>query len=521
MPSNAIQIPQIQHVFPAESRRSRKIRLSHLDQIKAEFMHAWSGYKTKAWLSDELMSISGKGAETFGGWAVTIVDSLDTLWIMGLKDEFEEAVQALDAIDFSTNSHDDLSIFETTIRVLGGFLGAYDLTEGRYPSLLQKAWEVGNMLYAAFDTPNRMPVTDWNFKDAAKGRPQEAGDWVSSAELGSLTLEFTRLSQLTGDPRFYDAVQRIMDVFDAQQNYTKLPGMWPKMVDAKNLRFASFGLFTLGARADSLYEYLPKQHMMLGGATAQYRKLFELSAAAMKTHLFYRPMTSDGANVLVSGDVSVDNKGKIQLDPKNQHLTCFAGGMFGIAGQIFNNAEDTEVGRRLTEGCLWSYEVNRNGIMPEDMYTVPCSNADQCAWDEKKWDQAVVGRIDAEAQETLLMPGVAEVSNGEYSLRPEAIESVFILYRITGNEDLRERAWTMFKNIIRFTRTPIAHAVLKDCTVEYPPQADNMPSFWTAETLKYFYLLFSEPDVVSLDQFVFNTEAHPLRRPNPPRQTFR
>lgn len=177
---------------------------------------------------------------------------------MGLKDEFEEAVQALDAIDFSTSRLHELSIFETTIRFLGGFLSAYDLTEGRYPSLLQKAWELGYMLYGAFDTPNRMPVTAWDFKNAAKGRPQEAGDSVSSAELGSLSLEFTRLSQLTGDPRFYDAVQRIMDVFDAQQNYTKLPGMWPEMVDAKNLRFTSSENFTIGARADSLYEYLPK-----------------------------------------------------------------------------------------------------------------------------------------------------------------------------------------------------------------------------------------------------------------------
>jgi len=41
----------------------------------------------------------------------------------------------------------------------------------------------------------------------------------------------------------------------------------------------------------------------------------------------------------------------------------------------------------------------------------------------------------------------------------------------------------------------------------------GMESFWMAETLKYFYLIFSEPELVSLDDFVFNTEAHPLRTP--------
>jgi len=45
-------------------------------------------------------------------------------------------------------------------------------------------------------------------------------------------------------------------------------------------------------------------------------------------------------------------------------------------------------------------------------------------------------------------------------------------------------------------------------------QLDEMESFWLAETLKYFYLLFSTPDVISLDDWVLNTEAHPFRRPD-------
>jgi len=99
-----------------------------------------------------------------------------------------------------------------------------------------------------------------------------------------------------------------------------------------------------------------------------------------------------------------------------------------------------------------------------------------------------------------------------YETRPEAIESVFILYRLTGDESLRDRAWNMFNTIVQATRTDVAHAALDDCTVDDPPKADRMESFWMAETLKYFYLIFSEPHVVSLDEYVLNTEAHPLRR---------
>ena len=79
---------------------------------------------------------------------------------------------------------------------------------------------------------------------------------------------------------------------------------------------------------------------------------------------------------------------------------------------------------------------------------------------------------------------------------------------------LPERAWNMFNSIITHTLTDIAHAGLDDCTVESPPKADRMESFWLAETLKYFYLIFSDPDVVSLDDYVLNTEAHPLKRPS-------
>ncbi|KAK0659653.1 Mannosyl-oligosaccharide alpha-1 [Lasiodiplodia hormozganensis] len=522
IPTDVTEIPRIQHDFPPEPEEARKVRQERLEQIKGEFIHAWTGYKEHAWLKDEVAPISGETRDTFGGWAATLVDSLDTLWIMDLKPDFEDAVAGVNAIDFSTCTLTELNVFETTIRYLGGFLAAYDVSGGQYPTLLQKAWELGHMLYAAFDTPNRMPVTRWNFKDAAAGVPQEAADMALSAELGSLTLEFTRLSQLTGDGRFFDAAQRIMNVFDEQQGRTRLPGMWPVAVNAKDLDFTAWNSFTIGGMADSLYEYLPKQHALLGGATPQYRMLFEDAARPMKEHMFYRPtVPAGGDQMLMPGDVSTDENGGVRLDPKNQHLSCFAGGMFGIAGRMFGSDEDVDVGRKLTEGCLWGYENSPNGVMPEILYTLPCDD-ESCAWDEEKWLRAVEQAhadggeaVDARAvvQEKHLREGVTKIGDARYILRPEAIESVFILYRITGDETLRERAWKMFNDIVRLTKTDIAHAGLDDCVTDDPPKSDRMESFWTAETLKYFYLLFSDPNVVSLDDYVFNTEAHPLKRP--------
>jgi len=161
-----VDIPQIQFDFRpnAESATHRKERQRRLSAVKEAFQHSWNGYRKNAWLHDEVKPLSGLPSDPFGGWAATLVDTLDTLWIIGLQTEFEEAVDALHKIDFSKAAVKEINVFETTIRYLGGFLSAYDLSEGKYPLLLQKAEEVAELLYKAFDTPNRMPITRWDWK---------------------------------------------------------------------------------------------------------------------------------------------------------------------------------------------------------------------------------------------------------------------------------------------------------------------------------------------------------------------
>jgi mannosyl-oligosaccharide alpha-1,2-mannosidase len=76
------------------------------------------------------------------------------------------------------------------------------------------------------------------------------------SELGSFSLEFTKLSQLTGDLKYYDAVQRVANVLEEHQKMTKLPGMWPVQISAAKPAFNTDGTFTLGGMSDSLYEYV-------------------------------------------------------------------------------------------------------------------------------------------------------------------------------------------------------------------------------------------------------------------------
>jgi mannosyl-oligosaccharide alpha-1,2-mannosidase len=96
---------------------------------------------------------------------------------------------------------------------------------------------------------------------------------------------------------------------------------------------------------------------------------------------------------------------------------------------------------------------------------------------------------------------------------PEAIESVWYMYRITGDQTWQDKGWKMFESIRNATTTEYGNAAIMDVTTGYHFKYDEMESFWLAETLKYFYLLFSTPDTISLDDWVLNTEAHPFRRP--------
>lgn len=160
------EIPRIQHDFAEqESADAKKQRLERRAAVKEAFVHAWEGYRKQAWLHDEVRPLSGRTHDPFGGWGATLVDTLDTLWIMDMHKDFAVAVAALDQIDFSKCAIDTLNVFETTIRYLGGFLGAYDISQGKYPKLLEKAVEVGEMLYVAFDTPNHLPITRWNWRE--------------------------------------------------------------------------------------------------------------------------------------------------------------------------------------------------------------------------------------------------------------------------------------------------------------------------------------------------------------------
>lgn len=517
------QLPKVQHDFEEETTKHATQRKQRQKTVKQSFERCWKAYREHAWTMDELAPLSGGSSNNFGGWAATLVDNLDTLWIMGLKDEFEDAVEAAVEINLGSCTINQLNVFETTIRHLGGFLSAYDLSGDE--RLLEKAKEFGDMLIVAFDTPNHMPITRWYLRESLE-KAQVADTNVLVAEIGSLTMEFTRLSMVTGDPKWYDAVERIVQLLDEQQNKTFLPGMWPVTINAREEDFTKDSLFTLSAMSDSLYEYFPKMHALLGGVDPRYKKLYDGSMATAIENNLWRPMTPDNADILISGSVrKMAPVSRQELDHQGQHLVCFAGGMFALGGKLFENPDHVEIGKKITKGCIWTYKALPLGVMPEKFRMVPCDSKQSCQWNETRWKEGInkehrgLGDTDKVIVAKRLPKGFTDIEDRRYILRPEAIESVFLLYRMTGEQYLQEAAWEMFNAITSATETPIAYAALRDVTYTKQQVADgatikmdSMESFWMAETLKYLYLIFSEPDVINLDEWVFNTEAHPFRR---------
>ncbi|KAG6009895.1 hypothetical protein E4U21_000997 [Claviceps maximensis] len=469
--------------------------------VRDAFKRSYNAYRTYAWMKDELKPVSAGFKNPFGGWAATLVDALDTLWIMDMRDEFREAAKAVSTIDWSDTGDGAANLFETTIRHLGGLLSAYDLSGDK--ALLSKAVELGEMLYHGFDTPNNLPGFWLNYKEAKAGK-LVAGTSDPSASPASLCLEFTRLSQITGDSKYYDATDRVTRFLERTQNDTHLPGMWPIAIDFRN-EAVHDTRFTLGALADSLYEYLPKMHALLGGVDPKYQQLYRTAMNTVTQKLLFRPMLPDERDVLFTGDWHVSSSVSRQFVPESQHLTCFTGGMFGLGGRLLDIPQHVSIGERLARGCAWAYSAFPTGIMPEIFRLIPCDDMTSCPWDESTWKQA---------GDKSLPKGFANARDPQYQLRPEAIESLFVLYRITGKTELQDMAWDMFQAILASTETKHAYSAISDVTTKgKTKKVDSMESFWLAETLKYFYLIFSPPELISLDDYVLNTEAHPLKRP--------
>uniref|UniRef100_A0A8D8G4U8 alpha-1,2-Mannosidase n=2 Tax=Culex pipiens TaxID=7175 RepID=A0A8D8G4U8_CULPI len=443
-------------------------------KVKEMMIHAWDNYKLYAWGKNELKPITKRGhsGSIFGAYdlGATIVDGLDTLYLMGLHKEFDEGrdwVERKFSLDSVSN---DLSVFETNIRFVGGFLTCYAFTGDRL--FLEKAKYVADKLLPAFQTPTGIPYALVNVNTGiSKNYGWASGGSSILSEFGTLHLEFSYLSDVTGDSVYRERVQAIRTVL---KDIEKPKGLYPNYLNPKTGKWGQQHM-SLGALGDSFYEYLLKAWIQSGHEDEEAREMYDDAMQAIIQHMI---RTSPGGLTYVS-DMKFD-----RLEHKMDHLACFAGGLFGLGGTTLNNQYSEkylEVGEGLTNTCHESYVRTYTRLGPEAF----------------RFNDGVEAKA-LKSQEKY------------YILRPETFESYFVMWRLTHDQKYRDWGWDAVMALEKHCRTPNGYSGLKNVYLTDPQKDDVQQSFFLAETLKYLYLLFSDDSLLPLDDWVFNTEAHPL-----------
>lgn len=476
----------LQHGSSSESRQQK---------IKQAMLDSWHHYENHGFGLDEFHPIAETG-KNMGpkplGWIV--VDSIDTLMVMGADAEVE---RARTWIRDELNYHFDYEVntFETTIRMLGGLILAYELSKDDF--YLDKAVDLANALIGAFDTPTGIPYSLVNLYSGEGLRNHVDMGALLTSEAATLQLEFKYLAKLTGETLFWEKAERVMEALEANKAEA---GILPIFVRPDTGKFQG-GLISLGSRGDSYYEYLLKQYLQTNEQELVYWDMYRESVDGVKQHMVAK---SKPNGLTYIGELPRGVGGP--FSPKMDHLVCFYGGLLALGAtkgktvaearklKLWNaDAElDLRLGEELTYLCYRMYKDMETGLSPE---IAMFNNEDDGASD--------------------IWVKLRDTHNLQ---RPETVESLFYLWRITGDQKYREWGWEIFQNFIKYTKVTNANGevgftLIDDVTNPKNPKVrDNTESFWWAETLKYLYLLFDDTNQLPLDEYVFNTEAHPFKK---------
>ncbi|NJD18784.1 MAG: glycoside hydrolase family 47 protein [Gemmatimonadetes bacterium] len=413
-------------------------------EVRAAFLHAWRAYETYAWGHDALRPLSRGWRDWYASTLLmTPVDAYDTLLLMGLDAEARRAKELiLDSLSFDRDMM--VQVFEVNIRILGGLLSAYQMDgDERW---LELATDLADRLLPAFTSPTGLPWVRVNLSTGAV-----EGSENNPAEIGTLTLEFGLLSDLTGDSRYRDAVKGAVTRLHAQRSSLGLVG---SVVDVQNGDWLDPTSHVRGG-IDSYYEYLLKAWLLFGDE--DLLMMWRAGRDALQAHLAHEV---DGRLWYGQADMLTGQRTGTRFGA----LDAFLPAVLALGG-------DVERAARLQESVAFMWETF--GVEPESFAYV-----------------------------------TLELGYPAYPLRPEAIESAYYLFMLTGQERWREMGKDMFRRVVAATRVETGFAHLKD--VRTGEKDDAMESFFLAETLKYAWLL-AMPDALDFDAVVFNTEAHPLK----------
>ncbi|KAL8413924.1 hypothetical protein RB594_005236 [Gaeumannomyces avenae] len=494
------------------------------------FELSWAAYERYAWGHDEFYPVSKHGrqmAKSGLGWI--IVDSLDTMMLMNLTAQLSHARQWISK-SLTYDQDQDVNTFETTIRMVGGLLSAHYLST-EFPDMaplaeddpgtpgedlyLEKAKDLADRLLSAFETPSGIPLASVNLgKFQGIASHSDAGA-SSTAEATTLQLEFKYLAKLTGEKMFWDKAEKVMEVVDGLNEWD---GLVPIYLDPATGKFQGENI-RLGSRGDSYYEYLIKQYLQTNKKEKVYSDMWHEAMGGVRKHLV---SYTEPSGFTIIGE-RPDGLGR-PLSPKMDHLVCFMPGTIalGATGGLTEaearrlktwkrqDEADMRLARELMHTCWGMYKYMATGLAAE----ITFFNVGDPAAREGDAHATPPDHFSEDPEAKWRKDYVVKEFDSHNLQRPETVESLFYMWRITGENKYREWGWEMFASFMEHTAVPDGGGFtsLSNANQVPPVTRDNMESFWLAETLKYFYLLFSPNDVLPLDRIVINTEAHPFPR---------
>ncbi|KAK8575958.1 hypothetical protein V6N13_032729 [Hibiscus sabdariffa] len=476
-------------------------------KVREAFIHAWSGYKKFAMGYDELMPVSQRGVNGLGGLGATVIDALDTAMIMGLEEVVSEAGSWVELhLLKKISQKGQVNLFETTIRVLGGLLSAYHLSGGDHdmnlankgpkPTVyLHIAKNLADRLLSAFtSSPTAIPFSDVVLSDYSA--LPFLNDKSSTSEVSTLQLEFNYLSEISGDPKYKTEGMKVLAHF---KTLPKVEGLVPIYINPQSGQFNGEKI-RLGSRGDSYYEYLIKVWLQLRSIQdGNFTYLYDMYEEAMR-----------GVRRLCKKQYQMN--WFLWVNCLGGPMVCFLPGTLALGATkgitkekamkdnllTFEDLENLKLAQDLAKTCFEMYSVTSTGLAPEIAY-----------FHTKEYFES--GLDGGNKSSEYVNDIVIKRADRHNLLRPETVESLFVLYRITQDPKYREWGWQIFESFEKHTKVDSGgYTSLDDVTTLPPPRRDKMESFFLAETLKYLYLLFGDSSVMPLDKFVFNTEAHPF-----------
>ncbi|HEY4456706.1 MAG TPA: glycoside hydrolase family 47 protein [Pseudonocardiaceae bacterium] len=420
-------------------------------QIRNEFLHAWNGYKKFAWGHDQVNPIAGTPNEFFVDGhpiGLSIIEALDTLYVMELDDEVSAGVKWIDQnVDFDIDGN--FHVFEAIIRVVGGLIAGYLAVKDK--KLLSLAVDITDRLMPAFASPTGLPYQYVNLHTGAV-----SGNTPPLAEIGTNILEFGVLSQLTGDPKYWNAAKKAYQVTMAKKSSLNLLGTY---LNVETGDWTDSTDQAPNPPVDSFYEYLWGGWAMFGDRDC-LNWFNETNAALAK----YSLETYNG----LTWYKQVDFQTGALVGREQSELAAFWAEVLGHAGQL-------DLGHSYYQS--WTKVLDKYPVLPEG-FNYATFTAD---------------------------------SGSGNQFRPEYVNASFDLWFQTHDPYYAATAWQYFLGMKANARVANGYTIINDVTTTPMQLGDLMPAYGFAENFKYLYLIFANSPRFNAHNFYLSTEGKILR----------